>query len=449
MQLEIDHIQIHYQLYNTRSEQSEYILLLHGLGLDLTMWEPIIPYLQDHFNIITFDMRGHGKTKADTSVITWDTLIEDLHTLITALNIPKFHAVGFGIGGNLAIKYLEQYPEKVDKLILASVYMYFPKEVTAKQLQKRKQMVTDGKISELAKNLIHQICHNLTPEKEYILMKAYNKVDQRTYFNFFEMLTKTVSLEELKDIDREVLLIQGEKDPLFPIQQTNLYQTYLHKSASYVVPNASNLVPLDNPYTFTTLVSNFIKNGLSNSFTNIIEQEFIKNIDYLISKNFNTLEINIINGFSVKYQGREITDKWNQRKAKNLLAYLAYHNSTSREALINEFWGEIDLVSAKNNLRVALNHLKSILQNHGLDCHLSIGRENISLVGDISFDLLNYMQLLYGCVLEKDLERKKSIFIELMSQYKERMFIDFYDEWLFAIQDEIDQQLDKIVRSLN
>lgn len=59
------------------------------------------------------------------------------------------------------------------------------------------------------------------------------------------------------------------------------------------------------------------------------------------------------------------------------------------------------------------------------------------------------MQLLYGCVLEKDLERKKSIFIELMSQYKERMFIDFYDEWLFAIQDEIDQQLDKIVRSLN
>jgi pimeloyl-ACP methyl ester carboxylesterase len=440
MQLKLKKIDIHYKLYNSPKDNTDYLILIHGLGLDLTMWERLIPCLQEHFNILSFDIRGHGTTKAETSNITWDTLVEDFHSLITTLHIPKFHIAGLGFGGNLGIKFLEKYPEKVDKIILTSVYMYFPKQLTEMEIQKRKQLITDGKMSELAKNMIHQISYNLTPEKELLLTKAYEKVDQTTYFNFFEMLARTVSLEDLRTINNEVLLIQGDKDPLFPIQQTNLYQINLEKSLSYVVPNSSNLVPLDSPHTFCTLVGNFIKEGISHNFNSVIEQEFVNKIDELLSKSFNTLEISIINGFSVKYKGKNITDKWNQRKAKNLLAYLAYHNTTTREALINEFWGESDLVSAKNNLRVALNHLKSILQHHELECYLKIDRENISLVGDISFDLTNYMQLLYVYRAEKDPATKKALFNELIHDYRDRMFVGFYDDWLFTIQEEIDRQ---------
>lgn len=449
--MEVNDIQIHYQLYNSQKANSEYIIFFHGLGLDLTIWDAIIPYLKEHYNIITFDMRGHGKTKADTSNITWDVLITDLNEFITALNIPKFHAVGLGFGGNLALKYLERYPKKIEKIILTSVYMYFPKHIAERELQKRKQLVSNGKMSDFSTSMIHQICYNLTPKNELLLQKAYNRTDQETYFKLFEMLVKTVSIDELNNIDREVLLIQGEKDPLYPIQQTNLYQTYLNKSTSYsyAVPYSSNLVPLDSPYIFATLILNFLKQGASNSITAIIEQELLNTLDDLLSNSFNTLEINIINGFSVKFRGSDITDKWNQRKAKNLLAYLAYHKHSTREALINEFWGESDLDSAKNSLRVALNHLKSILQHHGLNCYLRIKRENISLVGDISFDLTNYMQLLYACETETDWNRKKSLYNELVIQYKERMFIDFYDDWLFRIQEEIDEQLDKIAQSIN
>ncbi|WP_042142031.1 alpha/beta hydrolase [Paucisalibacillus sp. EB02] len=444
MRLKLEKIDINYNLYNSPKKNTEYIVLIHGLGLDSTMWDPLIPYLQEYYHILTFDLRGHGTTKGQTDHITWDLLIEDFHTLQSELRLEKFHLVGLGFGGNLAIKFNETYPEKVKKLILTSTYMYFPEVITQKELQKRKNLVTDGNMSELTKNMIHQIVYNLTPETEFLLLMAYAKVEQTTYFNLLKMLAETVKLDDLRHIDKEVLLIQGDKDPLFPTQQNNLYQNYLKNSVNYIVPNSSNLVPLDNPSSFITLVGHFIKEGINGNFNAIMEQEFTNNYEDLLLKPFNTFEINILNGFSVKYKGVAVEGKWNQRKAKNLLAYLAYHNPSTREDLIEEFWRENDLNSAKNNLRVALNHLKRILQKHNLESHLQIGRDQISLVGDISFDLSNYMHLLQVCSVEINPIRKKALFDELSHLYQERMFLDMYDDWLLSIQQEIDIRIHAI-----
>ncbi|WP_047981843.1 alpha/beta hydrolase [Ornithinibacillus contaminans] len=448
MHLQLENIRIHYQLYNSPKNNADYVVLIHGLGLDLTIWEPIIPMLQESYHVVTFDIRGHGRTTGPTDQLSWDVLVDDVRALVTALSIPSFHIIGYGFGGNLAIQYIEQYPENVKKLILTSVYMYFPKMITKSEVDKRKTLLTNGKMSELAKNLIHQICYYITPDKEILLTKAYEKIDKDTYFRLFHMLAETVSLEDLSGIEKEVLLIQGEKDPLFPLQQTNLYQSFLKNAASYIMPNASNLVPLDNPTSFITLVINFIKEGISTSFTSVMAQEFTDTIDNLYTNSFTTLEINIIDGFRVKILGEVIEDKWNQRKAKNLLAYLAYHNPATREELIDEFWRENDLNSAKNNLRVALNHLKRILQNHNLDSHLQINREHICLVGDISFDLANYMDRLNMCEAETNLLRKKSLYEDLMKTYKDRIFIDLYDDWLSNIQQEIEVRLHHIVMSI-
>lgn len=448
MHLQLENIRIHYNLYNSPKNDTDYLILFHGLGLDLTIWEAIIPELQEYYHVVTFDIRGHGETVGPSDQITWDVLLEDLNSLITALSIHSFHVIGHGFGGNLAIKYMEKYPKMVKKLILISVYMYFPKAIIKSEIGRRKAHVTNGKLSQLSKNVIQQFCHNLTPDKEILFTNAYDKVDQNSYFHLLQMLIETVSLDDLRKIDKEVLLIQGEEDPLFPIQQTNLYQNFLANSASYIMPNSSNLVPLDNPSSFITLVSHFIKKGISKSFTSILKQEFTDTFDHLVSQSINTLEINIINGFSVKSKGIVIEDKWNQRKAKNLLAYLAYHNPSTREELIDEFWRESDLISAKNNLRVALNHLKRILQNHNLESHLEIRRENICLVGDISFDLSELLQSLHMCEAETNLIRKKSFFHELLRSYNERIVIDLYDDWLINIEQEIEVRLQNISRSL-
>ncbi|MEN2768191.1 alpha/beta fold hydrolase [Ornithinibacillus xuwenensis] len=448
MQMNLENIRIHYKLYNSPKNNTDYLVLIHGLGLDLTMWEPLIPHLQEYCHIVTFDVRGHGETQGQANPITWDILLDDFHSLIQSLDISTFHLAGYGFGGNLAIKINEVYPEKVKSLILTSVYMYFPKNVAIKELEKRNQLISHGKMSDLAKNMIRQICYIPTPENELLLTKAYDKVEQRTYFNMFQMLTETVTSEDLKEIDKEVLLIQGDKDPLFPIQQTNLYQSHLQKSFSYVVPNSSNLVPLDSPEIYVKLVGHFIQEGISNKFISVMEQVFTEDFTTILKQTFDTLEIAIINGFKVNFKGDEIKGKWNQRKAKNLLAYLAFHNPSSREDLINEFWGESDLVSAKNNLRVAINHLKRILQKHHLDSFLKIGREDIRLVGSISFDLTNYLQLLDKCEVERDPSLKRVLFKELEDTYQERMFLDIYDDWLLTIQQQIESKLHKISETM-
>ncbi|MFD2045243.1 alpha/beta fold hydrolase [Ornithinibacillus salinisoli] len=449
MYLTLHDIKINYNVYPSSKNNAEYLVMIHGLGLDLTTWGFLTPHLQNHFNIVLFDIRGHGKTTGNEDNITWDILVDDFNRLINHLNIERFHIVGLGFGGNLGLKIEEYYPNKVQKLILASVFMHFPESITKKEIERRKSLLTSGKMSKLAKQMIPQICVSLTPEKENLLIEAYRNINQITYYELFKMLTETVSLKDLNHIENEVLLIQGDRDPLFPIQQTSLYQNNLKQSVSYVVPNSSNLVFLDNPTTFLFLIIHFIEKGISDSFSHVIEEQFSQSLEiYYPDLSDEPLEINVLHDFTVTYKGQKIVDKWNQRKAKNLLAYLAFHKNTTREQLMNEFWYESNLTQAQNSLRVALNHLRSIFKRHNLDRFLTINREDVALTGNISCDLTNYMQKLEVCWIEKDFTQKEKFYDDLIWQSDQKLVIPLYDDWIVEVQRKIDLLFEQISEDL-
>ena len=98
------------------------LVFIHGLSVNLLYWEFLATHLQSDFQIIRFDLRGHGASELGSDEITIDTYVEDLNKLLEELEISNADLIGFSLGGAVAQKFTIRYPDKVDSLVLMSSF---------------------------------------------------------------------------------------------------------------------------------------------------------------------------------------------------------------------------------------------------------------------------------------------------------------------------------------
>ena len=85
------------------------LVLIHGLGLDLRLWDALLPHLRTR--TLRLDLRGHGASDAPPPPYTMGTLIRDVERLMTHFPIKDAVVLGAGEGGliaqGLAVKRLD------------------------------------------------------------------------------------------------------------------------------------------------------------------------------------------------------------------------------------------------------------------------------------------------------------------------------------------------------
>ncbi|MDR2698516.1 MAG: alpha/beta hydrolase [Candidatus Methanoplasma sp.] len=104
----------------------EPMVLITGLGGDISFWNGMVPLLSDRFKVIRFDNRGCGLTECPDGPFDIGTLAGDVVRLLDLLLIPKAHVLGWSMGGNIAQEIALGYPERVASLTLVSTYMRRP-----------------------------------------------------------------------------------------------------------------------------------------------------------------------------------------------------------------------------------------------------------------------------------------------------------------------------------
>ncbi len=87
------------------------IVLLHGVGLDRTIWDLVAPRLVDAgYEVVTPDLRGHGRSpRIPEGRIELDDLAADVEPLLGS----AAHLVGFSLGGLVALRVAQRAPARV------------------------------------------------------------------------------------------------------------------------------------------------------------------------------------------------------------------------------------------------------------------------------------------------------------------------------------------------
>lgn len=114
----VNGISINYKLEG----EGKTIVFVHGLSDSLLYWDVLTNELKNNFQVLSFDLRGHGNSTDDDSETTIELYQEDLYQLLNALDIEDAVFVGLSLGGNIILDLAITHPEMVNGLIVMSSF---------------------------------------------------------------------------------------------------------------------------------------------------------------------------------------------------------------------------------------------------------------------------------------------------------------------------------------
>ncbi len=102
------------------------LVFVHGAGLDHRMWSPQMEALDDEFDMVAYDYRGHGQTgptaREEYSI---QMFADDLRALLQELDVREPILCGHSYGGLIVGEYATQYPDDVAGVVLADARIEF------------------------------------------------------------------------------------------------------------------------------------------------------------------------------------------------------------------------------------------------------------------------------------------------------------------------------------
>jgi non-heme chloroperoxidase len=238
-------IELHYNDHGS----GQPVVLIHGYPLNGASWEKQLPILLGAgYRVIIYDRRGFGRSTQPTTGYNYDTFAEDLHQLITQLNLRDFVLVGFSMGGGEVARYIGKYgTQGVSKaVIISGVPPYLLK--TSDNPEGVDASVFDGIQKAAAADryaFFTGFFQNFYNTDVFLGNRISEQAVQASW-NVAAGASATASVaciptwhedfrEDLARVDVPTLVIQGDADRLLPISATGYRTVQLIKGARHVI----------------------------------------------------------------------------------------------------------------------------------------------------------------------------------------------------------------------
>ena len=222
-------------LYYETAGAGDTVVLIHGGLVDRRMWDKQFDVFSKSYHVIRYDLPGFGKSQAPRDAFA---PVDDLHKLLTALNVKQCTLIGVSFGGQIAIDYALAHPEMVQSLIpVASAlkgYAYKPVGDRSLIFQAAKENRVEQSIDLWLKDPIFQAVMNYpdAAEKMRIMLRDNFKAWSSN------LLAKSQwpsfpTMDLLPKITARTLVVTGEQD------NPNILE--IAQLLVYKIPNASKV----------------------------------------------------------------------------------------------------------------------------------------------------------------------------------------------------------------
>jgi pimeloyl-ACP methyl ester carboxylesterase len=108
-------VRLHYQNWGGAGTP---MVLLHGLSSQSRVFDLVAPRLVQYFRVVALDQRGHGESSKPHCGHAMASVAEDVRGVLDALDFERAIVVGHSWGGNVAVQFGAQFPNRVAALVL-------------------------------------------------------------------------------------------------------------------------------------------------------------------------------------------------------------------------------------------------------------------------------------------------------------------------------------------
>ena len=246
-----------FYFYN-KKKQSIPIVFIHGVGLTYEIWQPQLDYFNE-YSTLSYDILGHGKSKLEKDIITFDDFSNQLITLIDELKIDKIHLVGFSIGSLIARDFASKHNERLQSLILlGSIFKRTDEQqkiVNERYNQAKKQM-------KLSKQALKRWFTNEylkknpnTYEKISTILSANN---MENFLKVYELFVAHKNDEDFNKIKAKTLIMTGEHDAGSTTAMSEELNKIIKDSQLKIINNGKHLCGIECADNVNLTIKNFI-----------------------------------------------------------------------------------------------------------------------------------------------------------------------------------------------
>src|SRR5438034_11188449 len=112
----VNGIELYYQSHGTGAP----LLVLAGLGLDVSEMGTLTGPLAARFRVIAADNRGAGRSAKPPGPYSIEQMAADVAGLMDRLELPRAHVLGMSLGGRIAMALALAEPARVDRPVLVA-----------------------------------------------------------------------------------------------------------------------------------------------------------------------------------------------------------------------------------------------------------------------------------------------------------------------------------------
>jgi pimeloyl-ACP methyl ester carboxylesterase len=109
------------QMYYEVSGAGDPLIVLHGAYMNITTMGEIVPRLAQTHRVYAIEFQGHGRTTDIDRPITYPNLADDIAAFMDAVGLESADIFGYSMGAAAGLQLAIRHPQKVRKLVAASV----------------------------------------------------------------------------------------------------------------------------------------------------------------------------------------------------------------------------------------------------------------------------------------------------------------------------------------
>jgi pimeloyl-ACP methyl ester carboxylesterase len=204
----------------------EALVLLSGFSGTSQDWKPSLHVWGSEFQLILPDLRGHGRSGALSKPFRHEDAAADIFALLDHLGISAFKGVGISGGGNVLLHTATKQPQRVKAMVLVSATAYFPAQARA---------------------LMRQYAETLPPQEWERLRERHPGGDAQIKVLLESTTAFADSYDDmnftppyLSTIQARTLIVQGDRDPFYPVEISVEMAKAIPNASLWIVPNAGH-----------------------------------------------------------------------------------------------------------------------------------------------------------------------------------------------------------------
>lgn len=253
----LHHAHIHYQLAGPSNAST--LVFSNSLGSNVSMWEPQLFTLTQHFRVLRYDTRGHGQSSVTPGPYTIEQLAGDVLALLDELHLERVHFCGLSMGGSTGMWLGVNSPQRLNKLVLCNTAA---KIGTPEIWNPRMETLRKGGVKAISSGVLgrwlSEPFRSQFPDVAAATLRMLESTDTQGYLANCAAIRDFDARESVSAIKVPTLVISGIHD----VSTTAAEGRYLAQaipSARYVELDAAHLSNIEQSALFNSELVNFLR----------------------------------------------------------------------------------------------------------------------------------------------------------------------------------------------